>query len=141
MKLKRLATWIAPLAIAAGSLVAMPAQSASAADGCTGSPTAWNNWDDSAGRLAARTYYYEESSGTICVNLVSQGIYYGSAKYMSIKLCNPAAAACVTDSGTYKYYAGPVRKKWDVCLYVVQTMHTASGTTIVNKHTYAPPCD
>ncbi|MEU8527091.1 MULTISPECIES: hypothetical protein [Streptomyces] len=136
----RLIQFFAVLALAAGSLVTLPAQPAAAANGCSGTVEAWNDWYDSAGRLAAKTYYYDEGANT-CVNLVAQGIYYGQSKYMSIKLCDSYNSGCVSDSGTFLYYAGPVRRPADVCLWAVSTMKNSAGTTIVNKSTYVPPCN
>ncbi|WP_418960596.1 hypothetical protein [Streptomyces tritici] len=136
----RIVQLFAVLALAAGSVVALPAQPAAAANGCNGTAFASNSWYDSAGRLAAKTYYHDEGS-YMCVNLVAQGIYYGQTKWMSIKLCDSYNSGCVTDAGYFQYYAGPVRRPEGVCLWAVSTMKNSSGTTIVDKGHYVPPCN
>ncbi|MEU6883111.1 hypothetical protein [Streptomyces sp. NPDC046712] len=136
----RLVQFFAVFALAVGSVVTLPAQPAAAANGCNGDLVAWNSWYDSAGRLAAKTNYYDEGAYT-CVNLVAQGIYYGQSKYMAIKLCDSYNSGCVSDAGTFLYYAGPVRRPSGVCLWAVSTMKNSAGTTIVNKSTYVPPCN
>lgn len=126
--------------LAATSLtaVAVPAQATTQA-ACTSDWNSHRDYKDSAGRLAAIAYQYFSADGdTTCVKLVAQGIYYGMSKYMSLTVCD--GTNCTTDSGTFKYYAGPLSKA-DHCISVRNVMRNSAGATIMDHRLAMGSCD
>lgn len=123
-----------------GSLVLLPAGAAQADNGCPGTRDAWRTWLDDAGRVAAATELYDTADGG-CVSLVSKGIYSGKSKYMRLTVCTTAKTNCVTDSGTFQYYAGPIYRTGSECYWIHATMGDGNGHTIFDKTEYFGYCD
>ncbi|UYB39206.1 hypothetical protein SLV14_001672 [Streptomyces sp. Je 1-4] len=70
----------------------------------------------------------------------------GSSVYMKLKLCpnSTDAKLCKTDEGTFSQYAGPVRVTGSnasiLCSKVTAIMKYEGGT-VINRVTYAAPCN
>ncbi|WP_433854760.1 hypothetical protein [Streptomyces kronopolitis] len=70
----------------------------------------------------------------------------GSSAYMKLKLCpnSTDTKLCKTDEGTFSQYAGPVRVTGSsasiLCSKVTAIMKYEGGT-VINRVTYAAPCN
>lgn len=126
------------LLLLAGVAAAIPAtaSTASAADGICPSGNyapASENFYDNAGHLAAIATIFRYQWGT-CADLVAQGVYYGESKYMSITTYSDNATSA-SDSGYYRYYAGPVSLGDSVgglCARTHVVMNYPSGAGMIN---------
>ena len=100
---RRITTWIAGLAaVVAATLTG--ASPASAYDYCSDSIKY-------GGEVIAKICINIGSGVNDSIYLVSYGSHAGKAKKMSFKVCRYAGGGpytCASDTGTYKYYAGPI---------------------------------
>lgn len=135
------------LAVLASAAVAIPvtASTASAADAICPSgeyTSASENFYDNGGNLAAIAHLYSYRWGT-CADLVAQGSYYGQSKYMSISTYSDNATSA-SDSGTYRYYAGPISLNDSVaglCATTHVVMHYPNGAGMINTSGPGSICD
>ncbi|MFJ8795135.1 hypothetical protein [Streptomyces sp. NPDC102462] len=136
---------LAAAALAAGTVVAVPSTShAYVVSECLDFPymVGQRTWKDSAGQAMANVAIYGKRNasadpGSICAYFAARGAYEGVAKYMGITLCdNWVDTPCDSDTGTFKYYAGPVYQKDGACGYATVRMRNAAGTTIINDSYY-----
>jgi hypothetical protein len=124
---------LAGLAVMLGSVLAavVPATTADAVGNCPGSDYAQRNYYY-GGSLAAVLCFDAVTGGP--ATLQSIGKYRGVPKTMSLTVCKLGSSgpyACVTDSGTFSYYAGPIAQPGG-CEYFKSVMWDGHGTRIVN---------
>lgn len=130
---------------AALTVVVIPlAAPASADDGCPGTRYVWSNYY-SAGVVAAQLQAYNAGTQALCVNFVSRNQYSGRAKFMSLKVCNDLKASCLTNSGTFRYYAGPITyhfpKYTPLCAWAAVKMYDGYGNLIINTGEFIGTCN
>jgi hypothetical protein len=81
--------------------------------------------------------------GTDHVTLESRGSHYGVSKKMYLKACHTWGGGpdyCKTDSGTFKYYAGPLNVV--ACReFTVKIWKPGSSTTVLVNKTYVESCN
>ncbi|MEE4543529.1 hypothetical protein V2S66_16300 [Streptomyces sp. V4-01] len=147
--MKRVLRTVAPLVLAAGTVIAIPTVSHAASAPCAGytiDNDAAQRYYDSKGVAVATSYIYTKGSPYLdsspsCAVFYAEGTYSTETKYMGITLCdNYTATACDTDHGNYKEYAGPVTQAHGGCGTVHVVMRNPAGTTIVDS-SYGMPCD
>ncbi|MFI9272128.1 hypothetical protein ACIGXM_15595 [Kitasatospora sp. NPDC052896] len=138
----RILKMLAPLVIAIGSVIGVPA-AAHAATLCGGYTNIGEaeQFKDSKGVPMATLYLYSKggpgsqySSDTpTCGILFAEGSYSQESKYMGITLCsNYIGVPCTTDHGNYREYAGPVYQARGGCGQATFVMKNPQGTTIVS---------
>jgi hypothetical protein len=98
--IKRALLSVASAAAMGAGVLAATAAPASAASPCGGSLL--GNWQISGGYISV---YYESSTGDNCALTYTNKP--GKAQHIMVEIDDGGAAH--TDSGTYSYYAGPVR--------------------------------
>ncbi len=130
---------LAVLLAAVAALVVVPTGAAHADYGCPGTRDSWRPYNDSSGTLAAVMQSYDTADG-VCINLVSKNKYSGVAKYMRLRVCDGARANCVTDEGYFSSYAGPIYRPLH-CVTVRSTMHSPSGTVIMDNWSIGGSCN
>lgn len=124
--------------VVAAFLVAAPATSASADNGCPGDRDSWSTWKDPQGRTVATMESYDiAGSSRNCYALVSRGPYRGIAKYMSLTVCD--GDGCRSDAGQYATYAGPIRGEFCVSIYMI--VRDPAGNTILRDSTFSGSCN
>lgn len=123
-------TIVAICVVAAGSIgiYTMLNRSSAGAAGATTCGNDYASWASSASKYATLQGYYSKKANKYCFLLVATGTASGKSKAMSV-----SASGGGSDSGNYKYYAGPVYGSGG-----------ASGSITFDKNTYklniaAPP--
>jgi len=113
--------------------IAVPAQSASAANYCPSGQYVQKQYSW-AGTVVAQLC--AGSSLTAKATLQSTGRFRGVKKHMALTICkwNGASTSdCASDSGNFYDYAGPVRERGG-CQRFHSVMGDGAGTTIVNAY-------
>ncbi|UUW90965.1 hypothetical protein [Pimelobacter simplex] len=137
--MKNILRIIGVLLAASAALVVIPNAPAQADNGCPGTRDSWRQYRDSAGTIAAVLQSYDTADG-VCINLVSKNQYAGVSKYMSLRVCDEARANCVTDSGNFASYAGPIYRSLP-CVTVRSTMRAPNGTLIMDNWSIGGSCN
>ncbi len=128
------------IALALATAAGLPVLSATAADasgyGCTGAQVGSWPVSDRYGTYGDVVLYYDSGTAWNCAVLVKRSsfVFYGMATNMYITMNNSAYDDNHTknnfdsDSGMYKYYAGPVRVYGkDMCIWIKGGIADISG--------------
>ena len=125
------------IAVMAIGLVVVPAGSASAYDSCGYEIKATN------GNSIAKLCFTYVGDGYDNVYLVSTHGHLGVSKKMYLKVCTYAGGGpytCASDSGTYKYFAGPVARR--ACrTFTVKINSIVNPDTVVVNKTITETCN
>lgn len=137
MKLSHFHRPLTALALLAGAVAVVPATAgAASADSICASgyvSSSSKNFYDDSGHLAAVGNLFRYPWGT-CADLVAEGTYDGTSKYMSITTYSDNATSG-SDSGYYRYYAGPVNLSDNVdglCATTRVVMDYPSGAGMID---------
>jgi hypothetical protein len=132
------------LMVSSALFVVIPAGAAHADFGCPGTRDVWRPYNNSNGVVAAETQLYKTASG-VCVNLVSRNQYYNRDKNMLLTVCTVQHTGCVTNSGNFAQYAGPIDfpigGNNPKCVYVRSKMGDGYGNLIMDDWIYLGSCN
>lgn len=145
MKLTSFHRPLTALALVGGAVAVVPATAGTAAADSICASGYYNtrseNFYDNSGHLAAVANIFSYQWGT-CADLVAQGVYSGESKYMRITTYSDNGTSA-TDSGNYRYYAGPVNLSDNVaglCATTWVVMHYPNGAGMIDTSGPASIC-
>ncbi|MFD7949357.1 hypothetical protein [Streptomyces sp. NPDC059744] len=129
MRNRKITRWLTTAAVLLGigfiTPIATAGPAAASGYGCNGSLIDTINHTSSSGALVAKTFLYWDGTYN-CAVAVKQGSYYGTSSRMDLSLGTPDKL--VGDSGSYSYYAGPIRVYGvGKCIFTELTVYPAGG--------------
>ena len=124
-------TVVAFMTLAAGVLVVALANAGTGS--CEGTRIALlTHTSTRSGDVIAKTGVYDNGT-RICAVSVKQGYFYGKDTWMSLTLFKTGTTPD-SDTGTFLYQAGPVRKNRDGCVNVELDMRNLQGQLILQDY-------